>query len=168
MQRRTLLKLGLTSAAVLAMAGGTAVFLQPGLLNEKLSVTGREIFRAVGRSILKGSLPVAEDEQKLALDLFLERVDTLTLTLPPHAQGELSQLLAVLATSPGRRLLAGLGATWTAASEVEIEQALQGMRLSSLALRQQTYAAMHDISAAAYFSDESTWPALGYPGPLSL
>lgn len=168
MQRRTLLKLGFASAAVLVMAGGTAVLLQPGLLNGKLSVGGRAVFRAVGRAVLNGSLPAAEAAKQLALDAFLDRVDALALALPPHAQGELSQLLALLASSPGRRLLAGLSVAWPAASEAEITQSLQGMRLSGLTLRQQVYAAMHDISSAAYFSDASTWPAMGYPGPLPI
>jgi hypothetical protein len=42
------------------------------------------------------------------------------------------------------------------------------MRLSGLVLRRQAYAALHDITAAAYFSDASTWPQLGYPGPVRI
>jgi hypothetical protein len=37
-----------------------------------------------------------------------------------------------------------------------------------VALRQQTYHALHDLIGVAYFSDASTWPALGYPGPLTI
>ena len=92
----------------------------------------------------------------------------MTLALPPHAQGELSQLLSLLASTPGRRTLAGLIQAWPLAGEADIQQALQGMRLSSLVLRRQAYAALHDITAAAYFSDASTWSQLGYPGPLRI
>ena len=28
--------------------------------------------------------------------------------------------------------------------------------------------ALHDITASAYFSDPSTWPSLGYPGPVAI
>jgi hypothetical protein len=168
MQRRTLFKLGLASAVVLAVAGGAATWLQAGLDQGKLSLAGREVFRAVGRAVLDGSLPNGDSEKQIALTAWLDRVDGLTQALPPHAQDELSQLLSLLASTAGRRTLAGLSETWPLASEAQIQHALQGMRLSGLALRQQAYAALHDITAAAYFSDTSTWSQLGYPGPLRI
>ena len=168
MQRRTLFKLGVASAAVLAVGGGIAALVQAGLQNGKLSETGREVFRAVGRAVLQGSLPADDAARQLALDGLLGRIDELTLALPPHAQDELSQLLSLLASAPGRHLMAGLRQAWPVASDADIQQALQGMRLSALALRQQAYAALHDITAAAYFTDASTWPQLGYPGPPIL
>ena len=168
MKRRTLFKLGVASAALLALGGGAAALLQPGLQNGKLSGAGREVFRAVGRAVLQGTLPADDAAMQAALDGLLERIDALTLALPPHAQDELSQLLSLLASVPGRHLLAGLNRAWPAASDTDIQQALEGMRFSALALRQQAYAALHDITAAAYFSDVSTWPQLGYPGPLAI
>eukprot|EP01139_Manchomonas_bermudensis_P021161 Amastigsp_a681197_4.p2 type:complete len:136 gc:universal Amastigsp_a681197_4:524-117(-) len=133
-----------------------------------LGDAGREVFRAVGRAVLQASLPADAAARQLALDGLLGRIDELTLALPGHAQDELSQLLSLMASAPGRHLMAGLGHTWPVASDADIQQALQGMRLSSLALRQQAYAALHDIAAAAYFTDPSTWPQLGYPGPLKI
>ncbi len=168
MKRRTLFKLGAASAALLAVGGGAAALLQPGLHDGKLAAAGREVFRAVGRAVLQASLPPEEAARQAALDGLLERIDALALALPPHAQDELSQLLSLLASVPGRHLLAGLNRPWPVASEADIQQALQGMRLSTLALRQQAYAALHDIAAAAYFTDEATWPQLGYPGPLAI
>lgn len=168
MQRRTLLKLGGVSAAILVVAGGAVALLQPGLQGGVLSAAGREVFAAVGRAILDKSLPADEGERRLALNALLSRIDTLVQALAPHAQGELSQLLALLASAAGRRSLAGLGPSWPDASVADIQQALQAMRLSTLALRQQAYAALHDITAGAYFSDASSWPLLGYPGPRKI
>ena len=169
MQRRTLLKLGLASAAVLLVAGGAATWLQPGLQADgTLSPAGREVFSAVGRGVLDKSLPQEEGARRMALDGLLNRVDTLVRALPPHAQAELSQLLSVLASAPGRRTLAGLSQAWPVASIADLQQALQGMRLSVLALRQQAYGALHDIATGAYFADAATWPLLGYPGPLKI
>ena len=169
MQRRTLLKLGLASAAVLLVAGGAATWLQPGLQADgTLSPAGREVFSAVGRGVLDKSLPQEEDARRMALDGLLNRIDTLVQALPPHAQAELSQLLSVLASAPGRRTLAGLSQPWPIASIADLQQALQGMRLSVLALRQQAYGALHDIATGAYFADAATWPLLGYPGPLKI
>jgi hypothetical protein len=169
MQRRTLLQLGLTSAAVLAVAGGALAWLRPGLLpSGALSATGRAVFAAVGRAVLDKSLPAAKADRQIALQGLLNRIDILVQALPPHAQGELSQLLSLLGSAPGRRALAGLEQPWGEAAVPEIQQALQGMRLSTLALRQQAYAALHDISTGAYFSDPASWPLLGYPGPRQI
>ena len=170
MQRRTLLRLGLASAAALAVAGGAAGWLlQPGLDQDKrLSVAGQGVFAAIGRAVLDKSLPAEEGGRQKALAGLLQRIDALVQALPPHAQAELSQLLSVLASAPGRHALAGLGQPWAQASIAELQDALQDMRLSKLALRQQAYAALHDIATGAYFADATTWPLLGYPGPVKI
>ena len=168
MQRRSLLKLGAASAAVLVLAGGAAALLQPGLQDGRLGIAGRTVFSAVGRGVLEKTLPADAGAQQIAINGLLDRVDALTAGLPPHAQAELSQLLSLLASAGGRRTLAGLARPWAEASAAEIQQALQGMRLSTLALRQQAYAALHDITASAYFSDPASWAQLGYPGPLKI
>lgn len=168
MQRRTLLRLGVVSATVLAIAGGAAALLAPGLSGGRLGPAGREVFRSVGRAILDETLPRGEVSRQAALDGLLVRIDELSIALAPHAQAELSQLLSLLASTAGRRGLAGLSEPWSSATEAQIQLALQDMRLSSLMLRRQAYAALHDITAAAYFSDASTWAQLGYPGPVRI
>lgn len=168
MQRRTLLKLSMASAAVLALAGGTAALLQPGLEDGSLSSAGRNVFSAVAQAVLDKSLPVDPAARQMALNGLLDRIGVLVQSLPPHAQSELSQLLSLLASAPGRRTLAGLAQPWAEATVVEVQQVLQDMRLSSLALRQQAYAALHDITAGAYFSDQANWSMLGYPGPVKI
>ncbi len=142
--------------------------LQPGLVDGKLGSAGRVVVTHVGRALLDGSLPADPASRLAALQGLLERVDALTAALPPHAQAELSQLLALLATLPGRRALAGLGPDWADAGVPDIQQALQSMRTSGLSLCQQAYQALHDIVGAAYFSDAQTWGQLGYPGPTPL
>ena len=168
MQRRGLLKLGATSAALLAMVGGTAALIQPGLERGTLTAAGREVFRAIGLGVLDKTLPEQLAAKETALTGLLDRIDVLVSALPRHAQAELSQLLSILASGAGRRALAGLVTPWPEASAPEVQAALQGMRLSSLAVRQQAYAALHDIAAGAYFAEPSTWPMLGYPGPLAI
>lgn len=170
MKRRTLLKLGAASAAVLAVAGGAAALLQPGLEGGRLGPAGRDVFTGVGRAILDGSLPAdspaTAGARQIALSGLLDRIDGLVASLPLHAQAELSQLLALLSTSAGRRAIAGLASDWPDAPVAETQAALQGMRTSSSAIRQQAYHALHDIVGGAYFSDASTWNLLGYPGPV--
>jgi len=168
MHRRSWLKLGVAGAALLAVGGGTVALLEPGLRDGRLAGAGQTVFRHVARAVLDGTLPADQEAQRQALDALLVRVDHLVEALPPHARQELSQLLALLNTVVGRRTLVGLEAPWAAASVGQLQGALQSMRISSVALRQQAYHALHDITAAAYFSDRSTWALLGYPGPQEI
>ncbi len=168
MQRRTLLKLGATAAAVLVVAGGTSAWLEPGWQKGGLSTTGRQVFAAVGKAVLDKILSMDNGEREMAVNGWLDRVNVLIDALPSHAQTELAQLLALLANPAGRRALAGLHLPWAEAGVADVQQALQAMRVSRLALRQQAYAALHDITAGAYFSDASSWAVLGYPGPLKI
>lgn len=165
MKRRSWLKLGIASAAVLAVAGGGLALMSPGLSPEgRLSDAGRRVMRAVARALLEGTVPAND----AALDALLGRISDLTAALPPHAQAELSQLLALLASSAGRLGLAGLSINWDSASNADIQAALQGMRVSGLMLKRQAYGALHDIPAAAWFADSTTWAQLAYPGPTNI
>ncbi len=169
MQRRTLLRLGLGSAVVLALAGGGLALVEPGLTRDgHLGVGAREVMRHVARAVLDGALPEEPLAQRLALDAQLERLDAAIAQFPPATRAELSQLLALLAAPPGRWSLAGLRPAWEAATVGEIAAALQSMRLSGLALRQQAYHALRDLTNAAWFAERGHWSALGYDGPVAV
>lgn len=169
MQRRTFFKLGIASAALLAVAGGLALQIQGGLNpDSRLSSLGRMVFAAIGTAILDSSLSTDKAVRQQSVDSLLSRIDALVQALPSHAQAELSQLLALLATDVGRNTLAGLNQPWPEATVAMVQQALESMRFSSLAVRQQAYGALHEITAAAFFSDPANWPLLGYPGPMAI
>ena len=168
MQRRSWLKLSLGAAAVLAVGGGAGALIEPAWRDGRLTAAGRLVFMHAGRAFLDGSLPSDNAQRTQALAGLLDRTDALIAALPTHAQRELSQLLSLLATTLGRRTLAGLAPEWADATVPEIRQALQSMRLSQLTLRQQAYQALHDITGSAYFSNPATWSVLGYPGPEPL
>lgn len=165
--RRRFLALGIGSAVVLAAAGGVALGVKPAWSNGKLQTDGRAIFGAVLPAVLGEILPSGA-AREVAVSSALSRIDALIGNLPPHTQTELAQLLSLLATGAGRRALAGLSTAWSQASAAEVQAAMQGMRLSSLSLKRQAYFALHDLSTGAYFSDASTWAAMGYPGPMQI
>lgn len=154
--------LGAVSGAVLALGGGSIALMHPGVQDARLTAAGRDVFAGAARGLLDGTMREQEIEP------LLSRIDALVAGLPAHAQAELSQLLALLASAPGRRAFAGLATPWMQASVPRIQDALQSMRLSAVSLRQQGYQALHDIVGAAYFSDEATWPLIGYPGPRAV
>jgi hypothetical protein len=168
MQRRRWLQLGLAGAVILAAGGGLVALVEPGLEGGRLTGAGRGVMGNVARAILDGTLPAEPHLHAAALAGLLTRVDALVGALPSHAQQELSQLLALLAGSPGRRWLAGLDQDWDSADVPTLQRALQAMRVSGSTLRQQAYHALHDICGGAYFADRSTWSVLGYPGPVAV
>jgi len=168
MQRRTLLKLGIGAAAVLAVAGGGLALVRPGLVDGHMTPAARAVFRGVARGVLDGSLPADAASRDAALDAHLQRLDDTLVAFPAATQAEVSQLLALLASAPGRAAVAGLHRDWSEASPAEIQQALQDMRTSRLALRQQAYHALRDLTNAAYYADPQAWALLGYPGPRTV
>lgn len=168
MQRRTLLRLGLGSAALIAVVGGGVALMQPALHNGQLTASGQSVFSAVARAVLDGSLPKDAALQQASLTAHLSRLDTAIGAFPAATQAELKQLLSLLASAPGRIGLMGLSAHWDVATVPQIQAALQGLRTSSLALRQQTYHALRDLTNAAFYADAEAWKLMGYPGPVSL
>lgn len=168
MQRRTLLKLGIGATVILVAAGGGVALLNPALSNGRLSDGARAVMHAVARAVLDGALPSTEAERHQVLEAHLQRLEAAIAAFPPATQAELSQLLSLLASPPGRVALAGLTSTWPQASVAQVQASLHGMRLSSLALRQQAYHALRDLTNAAYFSDPTAWKHLGYPGPSDI
>jgi hypothetical protein len=168
MQRRTLLKLGIASAVVLAVAGGAVSMIQPGLVNGKLSDGAKLVLKRVAQAILAGTLPADAAAQEASLQALLQRADAFIGSLPDTVQAELSQLFSLLPTAAGRLGIVGLSASWEAATVAETTAALQSMRISGIALRQQAYLGLHDMVCAPYFSGEESWKVLGYPGPIAV
>ncbi len=158
----------LASVVVLGTAGVGMALHSPGLLAGRLSTGARGVMAALSQAVLQGMLSEDATARGTELQALLARIDDLISGLPAHAQAELSQLLALLASAPGRRWLAGVDAPWAEASVAQVQVALQGMRVSSLSLRVQAYQALHDIINGAFFADASAWPLLGYPGPRAL
>ena len=137
-------------------------------LDGKLLPAGRKVLASVARAVLDGSLPSDATAQAAAIESHLARVEATVSAMPLHTQGEVANLLALLALPPLRATLAGLPSAWEHASVTDVQAALQSMRQSSLLLRRQVYGALRDLTHAAYFADASTWPLLRYPGPRSL
>lgn len=168
MERRTLLKLGIGSAALLALAGGGAMLLSPGLDGDRLTPAGRDVFLAVSRAVLDGSLPPDGAARERELAQQLGRVEGFIATLPRATRRELSMLIGLLGGAPGRLGLAGLQPHWGEASVEQVQAALESMRHSRLELRQQAYHALRDITNGTFYSAPEHWALTGYPGPTDL
>lgn len=168
MQRRTLIKAGLAGTVLLAVVGGALVALDPGRRAGRLTPGGRAMFAAVARAVLGPLLPAEVGVQQRLLDEHLARLETAIAGMSPGVQREVDEMLALLVNGAGRLALTGQGTDWAAASVSEVGSTLHSLRYSSLALRQQVYHALRDLTNAAYFADASACRTIGYPGPLPL
>lgn len=168
MQRRTLLKLGVAGTLALGVAGVVAVQWESPLQRGTLSPGARATFRGVGEAMLDACLPAAGADRTAALDGFLNRLELLIQGLPGATQNELAELLSALSMGLGRVALVGTYKPLGEAGVAALQDRLQAMRTSRLAVRQQVYHAFHDLVNSAYFSDSSTWALMGYGGPIKL
>lgn len=169
MQRRTWMKLGMASAAALAVAGlGVGLTTPAGLKAGRLSPPAREVVVAVARAVLDDRLPIDPAARAKALQAHADDFEKTVAAFPPSVQGEIAELLMVLGTGVGRLALAGVRRGWADASAEEIQAGLQAMRESSLSLRAQAYHALRDLTHAAHYAQPEHWKDLRYPGPQTL
>jgi len=168
MKRRRLLQLGLGAAVLVGVAGGGIALIKPGLDEGRLSPEARSLMRAVALAVLEGLWPSPGPEREAQLARHLSTLESSIAGFPRATQNELSQLLALLCSSAGRWSLLGLHSDWSEASTAEVQTALQGLRASRLALRQQVYGALRDLNSALFFAEPAHWALVGYPGPRAI
>lgn len=168
MKRRSLLKLGLGAAVLLSAVGGGLVLMRPGWVDGRLSPEARELMGAVALSVMDGLWPAPGVAREVALQAHLDRLDAQIAGYPAAVRAELSQVLALLTRSGGRLALVGLTPDWSNATVAEVQEALNEMRVSRLAVRQQIYRALRELNCIAFFTEPSHWALTGYPGPREI
>ena len=163
LSRRTLLKLGIIGAATLASAGGI-YRLSRSRASAPFILTGeaQAALQAMIPAILKDALPA----DPAAISTATKQVQDAIASLPLATQKEVQDLFALLAFVPARRLLAGLENSWEQASIAQVNAFLQSWRTHRFTVLQTAYHALHDLILGAWYADESTWHAIGYPGPI--
>lgn len=162
MRRRTLLQAGLGGAALLA-AGGVAILAGRDAARDRAAVLG-----AIVPALLDGALPDAGTAREAAVRRCVDATVTAIEGLAPASQAELAQLFALLGSSPGRRLLAGVRADWPEAPTAEVAAFLEGWRRHPMTLLRTGYAALHDLVLGSWYADAAAWPAIGYDGPPAV
>ncbi len=161
--RRTFLGAGLAGSALLA-AGGLAAWLA----GRDPARDRNEVLAAVMPALLEGALPEDEPARAQALAHCADAVGAALAGLAPAAQKEAAQLFGLLATAPGRALLAGVAGSWERASPGEVHGFLQRWRVHEWALLRSGYQALHDLVLGAWYAHEAHWQAIGYRGPVRL
>jgi hypothetical protein len=165
--RRKVIFVGLGGAA--ALAAGWAVFRSPSVpaRGAALVTTHAAMLDAIAYSVLGPALPTEREARDAALLRTAKAIGDLIDQLPPTTREEIGQLFGLLSIKPARALL-GYSGEWNRESAVPIMSFMQSLRHSSLALKQQTYFALHDLVYGSFYSEPSAWQGSGYPGPPKL
>lgn len=169
--RRSLLKVGIAGAAVLATAGvATSVFVH----NQQSLAGGYQQLRAkdvpmlstIISAILQGrtSAPVTQSQ----IDSTLQRLDRNIDRLSPNMLKQTLQLFDLLTLSASRGLVTGIWRPWERAEATQVQAFLKRWESSRFALFQQGYLALVKLTLMAWYSQPDAWAVCGYPGPPTI
>lgn len=161
--RRSFLKVGLFGALALAAAGGLYRITRTAETPARFAMDdgAKSILTALVPAMLKNAVSSPAD-----IAAAVDRVGDAILGLPLAAQKEIQDLFALLSLGPSRRLLAGVPDEWSKAKIEDVNAFLQDWRFSRIALFQSAYLGLHDLITGSWYSHESTWASIGYPGPI--
>ena len=159
--RRGFLALSGSAAALTALGrvgpAGAAVPTDAGFFD----ANEREILGAVVARMVETGEPGAPAVAETAA---LGRIDALCAGLDPAITGPLPLLLRLVDWGPF--LFELRFARFRELGPAEQDEALRGWMTSRLELRRLGFAALRNLSFVGYWSDERTWPLIGYRGPL--
>jgi hypothetical protein len=91
-------------------------------------------------------------------------IDHLCLTLDPELVGPLPTLLRAVEWGP--YLFDWRFARFTSLADAEQDASLRGWMTSRIGLRRLGFSALRNLSLLGWYSQEASWRAIGYAGPL--
>ena len=163
LSRRSFIKAGLIGTFALATAGGLYRATRPTLpAGFVLDEETRSALSAIIPVVLKDAI----DSAPATIDAVLMQVRDAIMGLPLATQKEVQDLFGLLTLGPTRRFLVGLSDDWQHAKSQDVAAFLQNWRMSRLSLLQSAYQALHDLITGSWYGSESSWEAIGYPGPI--
>lgn len=162
--RRSFLKAGLVGSLFLIGAGGVyrAIRKPEPPSRYVIDDAASAVLSGLIPAMLEGAIDPTSEEIKRAINSVQSAIAGLSLS----AQKEIQDLFALLVLGPSRRFLVGLPDDWPQAKQEDIAAFLQNWRTSRLALLQTAYHGLHDLIIGSWYSEPSSWAAIGYPGPI--
>lgn len=168
--RRRLLKYGLASAAIIAVAPFAVRRQPPAVAAGFVHLRERDvaIWRALIPALLADALPEASAQREPLIAEILLRIDgALGLLRPPLRQATLD-MLDFVDLAPPRGLSGGYWGRWRDASVAEASAVLESWSTSRLELLRACYRSLHDFVMGAWYAMPQSWSAIGYPGPPAV
>lgn len=161
--RRQFIHAGLAGGVLLTVSGWCN---QPfAAAPRSLSDGEREMLSAVATVLLAGALPADPVLRQKLVGRTVDGIAAAVSSLSLATQKEIGELFGLLVLAPGRLLIAGLGKSWRDAAAADVAGFLEGWRGSRFGLLQSGYAALHDLTFAAWYAHPDSWERIGYPGP---
>lgn len=166
-KRRWFLKTALAIGAVGSTLGGL-VYWHRGMSDGKLTEHGRDVFRGMTIGIVGAMLPKDPAQREATLQHHLDEVERFLAGMPSALLMQVNALAGLLGNLPTRKMLTGLGSSWSDASDEDIAKAMETMRLNPLPSTRLTYQVMRSIVCMTFFSNSAHWSLTGYPGPVQI
>lgn len=166
-KRRWFLKTALAIGAVGATLGGL-VYWHRGMSNGRLTEHGRDVFRGLTIGMVGPMLPKDPAQRDAILEGHLKHMEGFLNSMPNVLQIEINAILGLLGNLPTRKMLTGLSTAWSKASDDDIAQALETMRMNPLPSTRLTYQVVRTLTCMAFFSNSDHWSLAGYPGPVQI
>jgi len=168
-RRRRLLFSGLAVTALGVGGWATHAYTQRGIEQGMLTAPGREVLRHLCRGILAGLLPKDTAAKEAMLTQLMGVLDQGVARLTPLVQQQLGLLLGSLSSAPSRWVLSGHWRSFEHASDADMVELLDQMRLSGNPVIQLTYRSVRSFVCIQCFSWAPFAASLpGYPGPMEI
>ena len=123
-----------------------------------LAESDREVLRAICARLLPASDAPPAAEMNVA-----RRMESLLAQLGPRPLSDFRRLLALFEWSP--MLFDTIPGRFTRLSAENQDQVIRGWATSRLGFRRSGFVAVKRLAMSIYYSQEETWPAIGFPGP---
>jgi hypothetical protein len=172
-RRRWLMTLGLSAAAVAALATVAAwpdgsVLDDDGQADGFLRPADRAILAALAPAMLGPAWPAQAEAAAEALRQMLRGIDTALLAMPPRVRDDMRTLFDLLGRQGGRVLATGSLTAWDRIDAAAADRILQHWRDHPLPPLQQAYGGLHDLIMGVWYGDPAHFADCGYSGPPTL
>jgi hypothetical protein len=166
--RRRFILTGIAGAAAFAAARWLQPIAATSPGRYAMRAGDADVMRAVIPALLDGALPANADARRAAIERTVTAVEVAIAGLPPGSRDELAAMFAMLSFAPVRIALAGVGPAWRDADVRDVDAFIVRLQTSRWQVKRAAYDALHQLTFAAWYADDSTWAAIGYAGPPAL
>ncbi len=167
--RRRFIQAGAAGVALLALARWIDGPRAATPTNRRfLDARGVKSVTALVPVVLAGALPADEAARRTAIAEVVAAFDRAVAGLSIPVQQEIGELFSFLHTAPLRVAFAGLWAPLEDSTPAQVGEFLLRWRDSRFELQRASYRALTQLIQAAWYGNQSSWAAIGYPGPPAI